>query len=365
MNPLQTQLLMIDAYRLIAEVIPDLEGVIIDGGANVGQATEHLRKCFPKAPIHAFEPVSEAFEQLAQRAATLGVRPHHLALGDTEHEAEIRVNRNLWTCSLLDASPRGHEFHDDWCQTVRTERIRVVRLDDWARREGVDRVSFLKLDLQGFELPALRGAGKLLDTVQAIYCEAQIVPEYTGASTFSQIDTFLNTRGFTLYQITDLCLKGAHSEPSCCDGLWLRQDILDQVRSRPTPRPILDAVDRRAVLMADALRLCKEQDLRCVAIYGAGAHTAACGPSLAAPPVNIVAIIDDQPKRAAMWNIPVVTRDEAHDMALDAVILSSDRAERALLSNADRFIESGVPVISLYENGRVTTHRHEAAPSAV
>ena len=79
MNPLQTQLLMIDAYRLIAEVIPDLDGVIIDGGANVGQATEHLRKCFPSTPIHAFEPVGEAFEQLAEHTAPLGVRPHRRA----------------------------------------------------------------------------------------------------------------------------------------------------------------------------------------------------------------------------------------------------------------------------------------------
>lgn len=258
MNPHQIQLLTIDAYRLVAEVIPDLRGAIIDGGANVGQATEHLRKVFPDAPIHAFEPVSEPFAELQRRARDAGAHAHRLALGDHEHETEIRVNRNLWTSSILPASDRGHEFHDDWCQTVRTEKIRVIRLDDWAQRESIGPVGLLKLDLQGFELRALQGATGVLPDIQAIYSEAQIVPEYEGAATFGQIDGFLREHGFGLYQITDLCLKGAHAEPSCCDGLWIRQDILADLRKGPTPDAINRARDRRAMLMAEALRLCRE-----------------------------------------------------------------------------------------------------------
>lgn len=361
MNPSQLQLLMIDAYKLLAEVMPDLNGVIIDGGANVGQATQHLRKCFPSAEIHAFEPVSEAFDQLQPRAAAIGAYAHKLALGDAEHDAQIRVNRNLWTCSLLDASDRGHEFHDDWCQTVRTETIRVVRLDDWASQQGISNIAILKLDLQGYELAALRGCGELLDSVQAIYSEAQIVPEYQGAATFSQIDQYLRTRGFALYQIIDLCLKGQHAEPSCCDGLWIRQEILDQIRSRGTPDAITRAQDRRSMLMAEALLRCRDNDLTRVAIYGAGAHTAACGPSLASPPVHIAAIIDDAPKSPAMWQIPVITPTEARSLNLDAIILSSDRAEPQLKAKAQPFIDAGIAVVSLYERGRVTVHHPKAA----
>ncbi len=356
MNPHQIQLLTIDAYRLIAEVIPDLRGAIIDGGANVGQATEHLRKVFPRHPIHAFEPVSEAFTQLAPRAKAVDAHAHRLALGDTNTTAEIRVNRNLWTCSLLDASSRGHEFHDDWCQTVRTETVRVVRLDDWAAEQSIGPIGLLKLDLQGFELAALRGAERLLPTITAIYSEAQIVPEYENAATFAQLDEFLRARGFGLYQITDLCLKGHHAEPSCCDALWIRQDILARVRTRPTPRAILEARDRRAMLMADALRLCRDHNLPRVAIYGAGAHTAACGPSLAAPPVAIVAIIDDNPKSPALWGIPIIDRRATVTDPPDAVILSSDRAEKDMLARAKDFLDAGIAVISLYEQGRAALH---------
>lgn len=361
MNPNQLQLLMIDAFRLLAEVLPDPQGAIIDGGANIGLATEHLRKCFPHSQIHAFEPVAECYEQLAQRARLNHAHAHRLALGDAEHEASIRVNQNLWTCSLLDASQRGHEFHNDWCRTVRTEPVRVVRLDEWARRQGIDSISILKLDLQGYELAALRGCGALLDSTQAIYSEAQIVPEYTGAATFSQIDLFLRDRGFTLYQITDLCLKGRHAEPSCCDGIWLRQDILDRVRDAPTPDAITRAQDRRSMLMAEALVRCRDLDLNRVAIYGAGAHTAACGPSLATPPVRIAAIIDDAPKSPVMWGIPVVTPRDALTMNLDAVILSSDRAEKQLLTKSSPFTDAGVAVVSLYDQGRVAVRHAQPA----
>lgn len=362
MNPHQIQLLTIDAYRLIAEIIPDLRGAIIDGGANIGKATEQMRRAFPNAPIHAFEPVSEPFRELEQRAAACGAHAHRLALGEHEGEAEIRVNQNLWTSSLLPASSRGHAFHDDWCRTVRTERVRVVRLDAWAAREGIDEIGLLKLDLQGFELPALRGAKGVLARVSVIYSEAQIVPEYDGAGTFSQIDEFLRDAGFGLYQITDLCLKGAHAEPSCCDGLWIRSDILARVRTGPTPRAILEARDRRSMLMADALRRCRDEGFSRVAIYGAGAHTAACGSALACPPVEVVAIIDDAPTRPAMWRIPIVSARDAIKLGIEAVVLSSDRAEAQMLAQSERFLDAGIGVVSLYGRGGVTLHAPAATP---
>ncbi len=365
MNPRQVVLRSFDVYRLLGELLADEEGVVIDGGANVGEATKALRRHFPDDVIHAFEPVAGPFERLAEVCAAQGAHAHKAAIGREPGTAEINVNRNLWTSSLLDANERGHAFHADWCETVSTETVDVVRLDAWAEREGVRAIKVLKLDLQGFEMPALYGTGELLDKVCAVYSEAQITPEYEGASTFSEIDAMLSSRGFGLYQIVDLCLKGDHLEPSCCDGLWLRADVLARVRSGQTPRTIAEAGDLPGPRMSEALDLCAKVRLDTVALYGAGAHTVSAGAALASAKVDVACVIDDGRSGGTLWGYPIVSPEEAMAFGIRGVIVSSDSVEDLLVSRCGRYLAAGVPVIRLYGPSGVEIIRpHEQAAAS-
>ncbi len=356
MNPRQICLLQTDAYALLGEILRGESGVVIDGGANVGEATRRMRECFPGADIHAFEPVEAAFGTLAEVSREADAVPHRCAIGDRDGEVRINVNRNLWTCSILDANDRGHAFHDDWCETVATEAVSVVRLDTWAQGVGIDEVVLLKLDLQGFELRALRGAGELLGNVKAIYSEAQIIPEYEGADTFAELDRYLTDHGFRLYQLTDLCLKGRHLEPSCCDAIWLRRDVAERVLASAPSATLMRARDARSTRMAEALDRCAEAGFGSVAVFGAGAHTAACGEALASPPVGIACLVDDARAGSCVWGLPVVTVDDAVSEGIDAVIISSDRAEEAIFERCSAFVEAGKTVVTLYRGGGVAFH---------
>lgn len=357
MNPRQQVLMQCDVYRLLGEILAGESGVVIDGGANIGEATKALRRRFPNAELHAFEPVVATFDGLRDACQQTDAVAHRLALGDRATTLEMHVNKNDWTCSLLPANERGMDFHDDWCETVRTEEVGVVRLDDWALKHGVDEIALLKLDLQGYELPALRGAGDLLGRTKAVFSEAQVSPEYTGASTFGEIDGFLRSQGFGLYQIVDLCLKGTHLEPSCCDGLWLRSDVLERVLSGPAPSTIGASGCLRHLLMSRALDLCARNGHGRVAIYGGGAHTVACGAALATPPVEIVCLIDDTRAGGRLWGTPVVAREEALGQGLDAVVLSSEAAEEQLIERCGPFFRAGVAVVRLYGEGGVSVVR--------
>lgn len=353
MNPRQTILCKLDVFAALAEILEGSNLPIIDGGANVGETAASIRKHFPDAPIHLFEPVSRCHAALADRAASMGnAKAYHCALGAAPGQATMHINKNLWTCSLLPANERGQEIHGDWCDTIDTETVDVIRLDDWAKQQRITEVSILKLDLQGAELPALQGCIKLLKHTRAVYCEAQIIAEYEGASTFAEIDLFMRQAGFGLYQIADLCMKGKHAEPSCCDGLWLRNDVLQRVRAAREPAAIARLYNTSQSHMADALALCKARNLNRIAIYGGGDHTARSGSVLAYPPVEIAAIIDDAPKHTAMWGIPIVNRSQALELPIDAIVLSSDTAEPTLIERAAPFIAQGIPVIALYASDK-------------
>lgn len=99
-----------------------------------------------------------------------------------------------------------------------------------------------------------------------------------------------------------------------------------------------------------ALRECKALGLARVALYGAGAHTRDLGPCLAAPPLPVACIIDDDPARAGgtLFGLPIVTPDHARSTPLDAIILSSDRFEPALWDKCRSFRDAGVRVLRLY-----------------
>jgi hypothetical protein len=60
----------------------------------------------------------------------------------------------------------------------------------------------IKLDIQGAELKALRGASRILDEeVKLIYAEVSFHPLYEGGTTFGEVDGFLREHGFVLYNL--------------------------------------------------------------------------------------------------------------------------------------------------------------------
>lgn len=58
--------------------------------------------------------------------------------------------------------------------------------------------AFLKLDVQGFELEALRGCEDLLGHFSNVYAECSFVELYSGQALAHEIISWLRERGFSL-----------------------------------------------------------------------------------------------------------------------------------------------------------------------
>ncbi len=89
-----------------------------------------------------------------------------------------------------------------------------------------------------------------------------------------------------------------------------------------------------------------------LALYGAGRHTRRLVRALEKVP-EIIAIIDDRAgteggPAARLWGLPVVSPQDGLALGLDAVIISSDEHETAMLGGAARWA-GAVPVIPLYQ----------------
>lgn len=242
-----------DSPEMLARGIPrDTPLVVYDVGAHRGAFAARVLQVFPLATVYAFEPARGPLEELNSRAALdARIVPVPVAVGACDGRTVLKETSNPLLTSVLQPSARSVSVSEGASRVVAEREVEVVALDAWAERNGISPPGLLKLDVQGFELPALRGATQLLTQTKAVYAEAHLEPVYETASTFSEIDLFLRELGFRFHQIHEITTQGSDLQTIQVDALWLAPDLLERIRTRPLEQPtppwattFLHALDR-------------------------------------------------------------------------------------------------------------------------
>lgn len=128
--------------------------IALDIGANVGLHTLRIaHRVAPNGLVYAFEPTEYAFRKLCRNAAlnpNLKIEALRLALSN-EGATDVEIHfRSSW---LADGGRADTE----------TSKVDFVRLDDWINRRGIERVDFIKMDIDGHEGFVLQGAVKTIE----------------------------------------------------------------------------------------------------------------------------------------------------------------------------------------------------------
>jgi FkbM family methyltransferase len=173
-------------------------GTLIDVGANVGQFSLAFREMHRAAQIHAFEPLE--FAARVYREVFIGDQRTNLfqvALGSTPGNTKINVSARPDSSSILPISAI-QAVNFPGTEHSHVQDITVVRLSDTLVNQILCGPVFMKIDVQGFELEALKGAEAVLPQIDSIYCECSFAELYSGQPAAAEVIAYLAERDFGL-----------------------------------------------------------------------------------------------------------------------------------------------------------------------
>jgi FkbM family methyltransferase len=172
--------------HLIDLLVPD-DGVFLDVGSNVGYFSIFLaaRPNF-RGRIHAFEPIASSYAGLRDMVDSLQcdriVTCHQAAASDKNGMASMELGTDPGLASIKEGTLQ------------RAEAVRIITLDSLK----FDRVDFVKIDVEGHEASALKGAEALIrSSAPYIFLESWTFDEQPD-KVFEALQ-FLLDRGYRLY----------------------------------------------------------------------------------------------------------------------------------------------------------------------
>jgi FkbM family methyltransferase len=136
-------------FSLLRRVLPQATtgAICFDIGAQYGNWTAMAKSIRPDLEIHTFDPFPKMQKHLRKRFhGDKSILVNPVAVSDTEREIDFFPE--TYSVHSRDSVERGGSPF----------RVGATALDNYIRTAGIEQVYFVKLDIEGHELFALRGA---------------------------------------------------------------------------------------------------------------------------------------------------------------------------------------------------------------
>jgi len=166
------------ADRFLAE-----GGVFLDVGANHGLVSFGLAaRHSGRVEFHLFEPNAHLHTAIAMSRQLYPDMRFHLApFAVSDHDGTVSFTVVADQTGVSHIDPQG------------LNTVRAVKLDSYLDEAAIDDVTFMKVDIEGFELTALRGARASLEArrIKAVYfeyCERWLARDQGAAALLSYLE---------------------------------------------------------------------------------------------------------------------------------------------------------------------------------
>ncbi|GBD97974.1 MAG TPA: FkbM family methyltransferase [Nitrospirae bacterium] len=173
---------------------PKRGDVVIDAGAHVGNCSIIFSRLVGReGRVIALEPFRDSFDILKERMKRLGM------------DNVIPVNKGLWesdtmlSLRLFTGSTVGANICNEVDKDILKDNIQIdcITLDSLVDELKPDRLDMVKMDIEGAEIEALKGADKTLKTLSPCFAIASYHTR-NNKKTCSEIEKMLMNRGYSV-----------------------------------------------------------------------------------------------------------------------------------------------------------------------
>jgi FkbM family methyltransferase len=220
-----------DTQQKLFEALGRNETTVFDIGANVGRTAHQYRLRFPNSNIYCFEPFPDCLQKLEERfGADASMKIVPMAVADKPGTRQFYVNELPSTNSLLPRPTEARRYYPAKDYTKGIIEVNVTTIDEFVREGKVAKPDILKIDIQGGELMALKGAVQTLreQSVSLIFTEVMFVPHYEGGPLFYETWGFLNDFDYTLFDIFNV-VRATNGQLRQADALFVSSEVRSQV----------------------------------------------------------------------------------------------------------------------------------------
>jgi FkbM family methyltransferase len=192
-----------DAQKKLLEGMGITRPVIFDVGGHRGETIRQYRARFPDAVVYSFEPFPDS---LASLNKNFGDDPLTkiipVAVAEQPGPRILYINDVDATNSLLPAVTSSRRYLPGK-GTKGSIQVDATSIDEFVESHRVETIHILKMDIQGGELMALKGAQRALKEIQMplIYTEIMFVPHYENQPLLNDIWDFLAGYGYSMFDV--------------------------------------------------------------------------------------------------------------------------------------------------------------------
>ncbi len=227
-NPYSRRERFIITELIYSRLLPDETFSILDGGARGGPSDPRWSAIGDRRlVIFGFEVENDECERLNRDASERGLPHHYYPCALWSTESPLTIHGNV-APGGISAYPQNVDLTNRWKfenakqkffaremfhPTGETSSVAATTIDNWACKNGIGKIDFLKLNVQGAELQILKGAQDSLEPVLGVDVEVSFVESYLARPFFSDVDVYLRDNGFHFFDLFGLHNIGRADSP--------------------------------------------------------------------------------------------------------------------------------------------------------
>ena len=173
--------------------------VLFDVGANVGKYAQRMYDVFRNScTIYSFEPSGVTYNLLLQTVASnKNIHAFNFGFSDSEQNGTLYSNGDGSGIASVYKRKLDH-FGTSMNQN---EEIQLSTIDSFCKKNNIDKIHFLKIDVEGHEINVLQGANEMISGGKIDYIQFEFGGCNIDSRTYFQNFYYLLHDKYKIYRI--------------------------------------------------------------------------------------------------------------------------------------------------------------------